>query len=88
MTVIKCKFCIAMEASRKADTILKKHDPDWSHRYSVAIVRRLFIKGRKGSCATSTDYRYRGCGYPLNFCPECGRELAKNSAIDSPSEKP
>ena len=79
-----CKFCEAMESHRKVDTILKKHDPDWSQRYSVAIVARSFVKGKKGARSTSTDYRYRGCGYALNFCPECGRSLTKNSAIDSP----
>ena len=83
-----CKFCEAMESHRRVDTILKKHDPDMEHRYSVAIVSRTFLKGRKGSRGSSTDYRYRGCGYALNFCPECGRKLAKNSAIDSPLDKP
>ena len=79
-----CKFCEAMESHRRADTILKKHDPDMEHRYSVAIVSRIFRKGSKGARGSSTDYRYRGCGYALNFCPECGRKLAKNSAIDAP----
>lgn len=83
-----CKFCEAMESHRRADTILKKHDPDMEHRYSVAIVSRIFRKGRKGSRGSSTDYRYRGCGYALNFCPECGRKLAKNSAIDGSAEAP
>jgi len=83
-----CKFCEAMESKRRADTITKKHYPDQSYRYSVAIVARKFIKGRKGPWSTSTDYRYRGCGYDLNFCPECGRTLTKKSAIDSPLDKP
>ena len=72
-----CKFCDSMDSFRKVDTILKKHDPDAEYRYSVAIVRRMFFKGRKGSRGSATDYRYRGCGYALNFCPECGRELMK-----------
>jgi hypothetical protein len=75
-----------MESKRRADTIVKKHEPEWDPRYSVAIVSRIFVKGRKGCRGSSTDYRYRGCGYALNFCPECGRQLTKNSAIDSPSE--
>ena len=72
-----CKFCEAMETYRKADTILKKNEPDMDHRYSVAIVRRIFFKGRKGCHGSSTDYRYQGCGYELNFCPECGRSIKK-----------
>ena len=72
-----CKFCEAMEFNRNLDTILKKNDPEIEHRYSVAIVKRTFVKGRKGARGSSTDYRYRGCGYDLNFCPECGRDLNK-----------
>lgn len=83
-----CKFCEAMESYRRADTILKKHDPDIENRYSVAIVKRIFRKGHKGCQGYGTDYRYRGCGYDLNFCPECGRKLTKKSAIDSPLDKP
>lgn len=83
-----CKFCEAMALHRRVDTILKKTDPDMEHRYSVAIVRRMFFKDRKGSQGSSTDYRYRGCGYALNFCPECGRKLTKNSAIDEPPKTP
>lgn len=70
-----CKFCEAMETHRRVDTIMKKTDPDMEHRYSVAIVRRMFFKGRKGAKGSSTDYRHQGCGYKLNFCPECGRDL-------------
>ena len=83
-----CKFCEAMESNRRVDTILMQHGSDMSHRYSVAIVRRIFKKGSKGARGYSTDYRYRGCGYSLNFCPECGRQLTKNSVIDEPTKKP
>ena len=72
-----CKFCEAMESHRKVDVIMKKHEPAVYYQYSVAIVKRLFRKGSKGVRATNTDYRYRGCGYALNFCPECGRDLKK-----------
>lgn len=82
-----CKFCEAMESHRRVDTILNKNDPDWSQRYSVAIVARSFLKGRKGSQSTSTDYRYRGCGYALNFCPECGRQLTRKVNRHKPKEK-
>lgn len=84
----ECKFCEAMETHRKVDTFMKEKKSNMKHRYSVAIVTRTFMKGQKGVRSTSTDYRYRGCGYDLNFCPECGRKLAKDSAIDSPLDKP
>ena len=74
-----CKFCEAMESHRRVDVIMKKHDPDVSYRYSVAIVKRIFMKGSKGARGSSTDYRYQGCGYALNFCPECGRDLKKKT---------
>ena len=83
-----CKFCEALERHRKVDTIIQKNYPEDEYRYSVAIVRRLFVRGFSGCRATSTDYRYRSCGFKLNFCPECGRKLAKNSAIDGPAETP
>ena len=75
-----CKFCEAMESHRKVDTIMKKHDPEVSYRYSVAIVKRIFRKGSKGARGSSTDYRYQGCGYSLNFCPECGRKITQKEA--------
>ena len=83
-----CKFCEAMERYRRANAIMKKHDPEAEYRYSVAIVKRFFVKGRRGCLGTEADFRYRGCGYKLNFCPECGRKLTKNSAIDDRAERP
>lgn len=70
-----CKFCEAMKVNKQVDTILRKNDPEFSHRYSVAIVKRVFLKGHHGCRGTGTDYRYRGCGYQLNYCPECGASM-------------
>ena len=72
-----CKFCETMQMHRRVDAILKSSDPDMEHRYSVAIVSRTFFKDRKGCQGSSTDYRYQGCGYALNFCPECGTPINK-----------
>lgn len=72
-----CRFCEAMGAKRRADAIWKKREPAIEWRYSVAIVARTFVKGHRGSRGRDTDYAYRGCGYKLNFCPECGRKLPK-----------
>ena len=49
--------------------------PEAREEFSVGMVARLFIKGRRGSTATVTDYRTKGCGYKLNFCPECGKAM-------------
>lgn len=70
-----CKFCEAMESNRKVDESLKVWDSETERRYSIAIVTRIFKKGHIGCLSSSTDYRCRGCGYDLNFCPECGRKL-------------
>ena len=72
-----CKVCDALARYKRSAEIWKEYDPDASYRFSVALVRRKFIKGRRGCQDTVTDYRYQGCGYALNFCPECGRDLRK-----------
>jgi hypothetical protein len=30
---------------------------------------------RRGSQGRSTDYRFHGTGYKLNYCPECGKKM-------------
>lgn len=70
-----CDFCNAMKKNRFFDRIAQQNALDGSCRYSVAIVSRIFIKGRRGCQGRSTDYRNRGCGYVLNYCPECGRKM-------------
>mgnify|MGYP006991699888 CR=1 FL=1 len=70
-----CEFCRVMANNRRFDKVAKKNFPDISQRYSVAIVQRTFVKGRRGSQGRTTDYRYRGIGYKLNYCPECGAKM-------------
>jgi hypothetical protein len=72
-----CDFCNAMATHKKVDSISRDYFPEASYRYSVAIVQRTFVKGRRGSQGRTTDYRYRGCGYKLNYCPECGTKLGR-----------
>lgn len=83
-----CKFCEAMQSKWRADAVRKDYDPEAEYRYSVAIVCRRFEKGRRGCQTSHTDYRWRQCGYKLEFCPECGRKLTKNSAIDDQTGRP
>lgn len=80
----KCSFCEYIESlhsfARSMDRRNAVPECEFVQRFSAAIVEHDVYDGRKGAFV---DF-----GYPLNFCPVCGRELAKNSAIDSPPEKP
>ena len=79
----ECVFCESLDESKWIDERLARNDPDpeceLEQRYSVAIVKRTFLKGSEGCRGTMTDYGYRrrADGYPLNFCPECGRDLKR-----------
>ena len=81
-----CKFCEAMNTHRQCEQIARSWATDaelkefgkWMTEYSVAIVKRSWYQKRgKKSAGRSTDYRYRGLGYKLNYCPECGRKLKR-----------
>jgi hypothetical protein len=51
------------------------------YKYSVALVTRLFVKGIRGYSGRSVDYRHLGCGYELNYCPECGKPLKRGESM-------
>lgn len=79
----KCVFCESLAESIRIDERLARHDPDpeceLEYRYSVAIVKRIFLKGGKDCRGTMTDYGSRNRSYyALNFCPECGRRLKED----------
>ena len=79
-----CKFCEAMKANRQieeisrswaTDDVLKKYGK-YITEYSVAIVKRSYYqkKGKRKS-ARGVEFRYRGLGFDLNYCPECGADM-------------
>ena len=44
--------------------------------YTVAMVIHHWYKDRgKKSASRTTNYRYRGLGFKLRYCPECGKKL-------------
>lgn len=93
MTMSKCRFCESLEYLKRNAERCNQIEPDpdceFEYRYSAAIVERVFAKGDDNCRSTWTDrgyHHHHPNGYPLNFCPECGRELPKNSAIDSAGE--
>ena len=78
-----CDFCRHLE-NRKFfvkyynKTLKENGEPVIRCEMSVALVRRTWHKGVNKKCAgIDTDYRYRGIGYKLNYCPECGKYLRK-----------
>lgn len=79
----RCKFCEAMKSYKQIEEFTHEWNADTEKRlgkymtvYSVAIVKHSWYRklGKKHA-GRSTDYRYRGLGYALNYCPECGKSL-------------
>ena len=79
-----CKFCEAMKVNRQ----IEEANRSWATNeeikrygkhmieYTVAIVKRSYYRktGKKKSGRT-LEFRYRGLGFELNYCPECGKCL-------------
>lgn len=55
-----------------------KNRPDWCPLVKQKIEdtgKSKLAPGNKRHAGRTTDYRNRGIGYKLNYCPECGRKL-------------
>ena len=83
-----CKFCEAMRSHEQADTVTRQLQDDrdiklfgrFTAEYTVAIVRRCwYAKQHKRRQARTVEFRYRGLGFALNYCPECGRKFGGDS---------
>jgi hypothetical protein len=77
-----CAFCSALAGYKEAAAFYRKYDKDGlgtvKRDYTVALVIRSWTPERgKAHAGRMTDYRNRGVGYKLNFCPECGAELKR-----------
>ena len=70
---MNCKFCEDYEWS-------KKHRPKTGRelytKYYVCLYERTLRKG----CGLASTYTHKR--RPLNFCPECGRQLKKTKKDD------
>lgn len=77
----RCEFCWEYESRQRIGTFRKIHPEYYGEgvilqEITVAMVIRSWKKGTpKRNAGRTTDYRYRGIGYKLNYCPECGRKL-------------
>lgn len=68
-----CKFCDSLRTWKQ----VKSMDKDTKEEYKVAIVIRSWkpkVRSKRHA-SRITDYRNRGIGYELNYCPECGVQL-------------
>lgn len=80
MTDKPCAFCEALMEYKNIRAFFdqrrkEEHKERIYEDYTVALVVRPYVKGKKSTASRMTDYRNRGIGYELNFCPECGRSV-------------
>ena len=77
-----CGFCEHYEHDKQidkiADNLEKGHGRTLHHEYTVAIVNRVWFETKKLS-AKSIEYRHKGFGFKLNYCPECGKPLRRTT---------
>lgn len=75
-----CAFCEALDTQKKIQSFKDKHPEHYEEKLfyeiTVAMVIHSWTKSKgKAHAGRTTDYRFRGLGYKLNYCPECGRKL-------------
>ena len=88
---MNCKFCKAMQINRQIEKICRSWSTEdelkqcgrYMVDYSVAIVKRSWYRKKgKRSASRTTEYRHRGLGFALNYCPECGKKVITNERTD------
>ena len=81
-----CKFCeslqahrnlYAFEALKQSKEERKAYGKHMSEYSAALIVRHWYKKQGKKHAGRIVDFKYRGVGYELNYCPECGKEITK-----------
>lgn len=70
MSNIKCSFCERLAHRKQADMAFTE---DVEIKYTVAIVQSIKRNGH--SDGRTVCYKANGIGYPLKFCPECGKPI-------------
>ena len=68
----KCPFCEAIALQRFIEECHSK-PAGFGMALSAALVSYAVVNGRK--CGRTTDYMKDGKGYPLNYCPSCGKRV-------------
>ena len=75
-----CDFCNSLQdwcelhAAQNRDV---PKDEEKKHEYTVALLIHSWCPKykTKRQASRTTDYRNKGLGYKLNYCPGCGRKL-------------
>ena len=73
-----CKFCESYESWMRVEEFDEEDERLGKRKREISVamvIRSWYEKRGKRNSGSITDYRYRGCGYKLNYCPECGRKL-------------
>lgn len=76
----KCKFCQTLDDHKEyVEKFAKKDESPEIGKYRIKFTAALVIHSWwtkvKNKNGRITDYMKNGRGYPLNYCPECGRKL-------------
>ena len=74
----ECKFCESLAEHKQIENFWldRKDKEPFKYEYTVALVIKEWLPSKgKRRAGRTTDYRYQGLGYKLNFCPECGRKV-------------
>ncbi len=73
-----CRFCESLEFKKNLKAMRTELEKQlFKEKYTVALVSRTF--GPYGNCGRTIDYGFRGCGYPLKYCPICGKKITGRS---------
>ena len=77
-----CVFCerlALMKRLNKRSNQGREKDMRYMAEYTVAIVERNWYKGMpKRNAGRTTHFKNRGIGFPLKFCPSCGKKVKRN----------
>ena len=67
----ECSFCKALSIHKFAE---EHGEEGFLYRHRAALLTITKYSGN-GNEAKSIDYISKGKGCPLNYCPECGKNL-------------
>jgi len=67
----KCSFCEEIKFYLALDKW--QADVDLYHAYTAALVQTTIYKGENRG--RTVCYKKNGVGFPMKFCPECGKKL-------------